>query len=102
MLDLTLIDKLAETQTPIKENTAAENNELQKIIEKEKSVNAEIFKEYQENIRASQELRSEINGLIRDGGDLKEITIKAIKCIGLMTGDSLFINQNLKNLEKYK
>lgn len=77
------------------EKRAAENKKQQEYY-------YSICEEYQNNIRKSQFIRSDINKLIKDGASLVEVTSKAIECIGLMTGDKLFITQNIKGLEKYK
>lgn len=57
---------------------------------------AEVFKEYQDNIRKSKSLRSEITKGVNAGEDLKELFLKAVKAISLMTDDSLYY----KNIEE--
>ena len=47
----------------------------------------------------SEELRAFINIYIK-ALDTKTLLIKAIECISLMTGDSVFYNQNIKHLEE--
>lgn len=50
------------------------------------------------NIKKSEKLRVEINKEIKADSGLFIILIKALKCITLMTGDSVFYDENLKEL----
>lgn len=68
-------------------------------IEREKR-NREAYKEIAENIKKSERLRCKINKDFKIGVDPIEILKDSIKCISLMTGDTVFYNQNIKHLEK--
>ena len=68
-------------------------------IEREKR-NREAYKEIAENIKASEQLRCKINKDFKNGVDPIEILKDSIKCISLMTGDTVFYNQNIKHLKK--
>ena len=71
-------------------------------IEKEKRErdNArQVYADHQENILKSSSLRSEINKDIYEAADPYIILLKAIKCIGLMTGDALFYTSNKDKLK---
>ena len=59
-----------------------------------------IHKDIAENISKSQHLRAEINKDITAGADTTETLIKALECISLMTGDSIFYNVNKDKLER--
>lgn len=59
----------------------------------------EAYSYYQDNIKASSRLRSEINKMLANGEDREEVLKKCIECIGKMTGDTAFITQNLKALK---
>jgi hypothetical protein len=65
-----------------------------------KQKNLTISQEIAQNINKSQHLRAEINKDITAGADTHSILLKALKCIELMTGDSLFYNVNVKKLER--
>lgn len=54
--------------------------------------------EYQENIKRSEELRAEILKGIRSGEDLEKLLINSLKCISLMTGDTVIYNQGVDAL----
>lgn len=68
-------------------------------IEREKR-NREAYKEIAENIKKSEQLRCKINKDFKNGVDPIEILKDCLKCISLMTGDTVFYNQNIKHLEK--
>ncbi len=72
---------------------------LTAYIEREKR-NREAYKEIAENIKKSEQLRCKINKDFKNGVDPIEILKDSIKCISLMTGDTVFYNQNIKHLEK--
>jgi hypothetical protein len=55
-----------------------------------KNKKIDIYKELATNIKKSSSMRSEINKAINNKEDTKEILIKAIECIYLMTGDDIF------------
>lgn len=60
----------------------------------------ELFFEMAENIKKSERLRCKINKDFKNGVDPIEILKDSLKCISLMTGDTVFYNQNIKHLEK--
>lgn len=95
----------SEDKNESKENIKKEENKpintvLTAHIEREKR-NREAYKEIAENIKASERLRCKINKDFIAGSDHKEILKDCLKCISLMTGDTVFYNQNIKHLEKY-
>lgn len=67
-------------------------------IEREKQ-SRELFFEIAENIKRSERLRSKINKDFIAGVDHELILKDCIECISLMTGDSVFYNQNKKYLK---
>lgn len=67
-------------------------------LEREKQ-SQELFKKVADNIRLSETLRCKINKDIQAGADTYSLLLDAIKCISLMTGDTVFYNQNIKILE---
>ena len=60
----------------------------------------ELYKKLNDNIRVSERLRSEISKSIKNGADLSDILLTTLECIGLMTGDKLFLKQNKRALEQ--
>ncbi|MCL2677318.1 MAG: hypothetical protein FWE43_04610 [Streptococcaceae bacterium] len=58
---------------------------------------AAVYQEYQDNIKKSGHLNTEILKGIQTGEPLPFLFLKAIESIGLMTGDKLFLSQ----VEKY-
>ena len=94
----------SEDKNESKENIKKEENKpintvLTAHIEREKR-NREAYKEIAENIKKSERLRCKINKDFKNGVDPIEILKDSIKCISLMTGDTVFYNQNIKYLEK--
>ena len=67
-------------------------------IERERR-NREAYKEIAENIKASERLRCKINKDFIAGVDHELILKDAIECISLMTGDTVFYNQNIKYIK---
>lgn len=59
----------------------------------------ELFKKVADNIRLSECLRCKINKDVKSGVDTYSLLKDAIKCISLMTGDTVFYNQNIEILE---
>lgn len=62
----------------------------------------ELYRHVQENIRKSSQLRSKINKDIQAGANHYSVLLDAIQCISLMTGDTVFYEQNIKVLEERK
>lgn len=63
--------------------------------------NLEIYREYQNNIKQSEGLRTDIMRGVKAGEAPQALLLKAVKCISLMTGDNLFysqIEQDLKTI----
>lgn len=58
------------------------------------------YAEYQDHIRKSGTLRSDINKGINAGKNMREILLQAIECISCMTGDSLFYQSNREKIER--
>jgi len=52
--------------------------------------------EIAENIKQSEELRRNIN--LHNGNNTAELLEMTLKCISLMTGDTVFYSQNIKKL----
>ena len=100
-LDFSVLDSIT-AQKDIKPEREEQPKKHYKIDQK-KHLQQEAFNSHQEiadNISRSQHLRAEINKDITAGADTHSILLKALKCIELMTGDSVFYNVNVKNLEK--
>lgn len=53
----------------------------------------EAYKEYQGNIRRSEELRTEILKGMKKGEQVQYLFLQAVECISSMTGDKAFFNQ---------
>lgn len=75
----------------------AENALLQD--QHERQVVRAAFKEYQENIKRSGTLRSEILKGAQAGDDPTELLLKAAECIGRMTGDNMYHEQVRRAVE---
>jgi hypothetical protein len=52
-----------------------------------------IYREYQQNIKTSSQLQTELLKGARAGEDIYSLFLKAVKAISLMTSDNLFYNQ---------
>lgn len=59
----------------------------------------EAYRSYQDNIRRSGSLRADILKGARAGDPIQILLLKAVKCIGYMTGDKLFYEQVQKDLK---
>ena len=100
-LDFSVLDSIT-AQKDIKPEREEEPKKYYKIDQK-KHLQQEAFNSHQEiadNISKSQHLRAEINKDITAGADTTETLIKALECISLMTGDSIFYNVNKDKLER--
>ena len=105
-LDFSILDALVENEN---EKTAAsvyDNSESQSMYAKleaeqrgKKRQNAaankqaEIYKAYQDNIKASGRLQTEILKGIKQGADGYSLFLKAVKAISLMTSDIMLYSQ---------
>lgn len=63
----------------------------QEKTEKERAL--DVYREYQKNIRESEELRAAILKGAKAGEQPVDLLLKAVKCISLMTKDTVFYNQ---------
>lgn len=71
------------------------------MIERDKELqeNAlKVYQKYQENIKRSNKLRTEILKNIKQGEDPYNLLLKAVECISLMTGDPHYYNQAKNDL----
>lgn len=59
----------------------------------EKQRTLDIFREYQENIKRSGQLQTEILKGVKAGENVYNLFLKAVKAISLMTSNSLFYSQ---------
>lgn len=59
----------------------------------------EAYRSYQDNIRRSGSLRTDILKGARAGDPVQLLFLKAVECIGCMTGDKLFTEQVKKDLK---
>ena len=72
------------------------------IINREKEAHEKaigVYKEYQENIKKSETLRSSILHDIKLGQDPYNLLLKAIECISLMTGNPHYYKQAKDDLQ---
>ena len=58
-----------------------------------------IYKEYQQNIKTSSQLQTEILKGARAGEDIYSLFLKAVKAISLMTSNSVFYRETEENLK---
>ena len=58
-----------------------------------KEINLEMYREYQKNIRLSEELLHEIVIGVKNEENLYTLFLKAAEAIGYMTGDGIFFSQ---------
>ena len=94
---------IAQTPKDIKEEpqraTEPESKTLTSYIKRDKQV-WEYNKKQSENIIKSEHLRTKINRELIKGEDISLLFIEAIECISLMTGDKVFYENILDNMEK--
>lgn len=60
----------------------------------------EVYKEYQVNKKLSNQLQTDIRRGIQEGESTDELFLKAIKVIGLMTGESHYYDITRKQLQE--
>lgn len=89
-------NKATETPTEYSKKAFVKLEREQKAIERAKIV----CKEYQDNIKVSESLRTEIAHEIQAGKAPQETLKKAIECISLMTGDRAFYITLVRNLDE--
>lgn len=92
------IEGLKRTTEPI--NIEDIGKRYPKIYNKKKAEQhtRNVMNNFQDNVKKSERLRIEINKDIAGGKDKADILLKAIECIGLMTGDTAFTEMNTKRL----
>lgn len=83
---------------PKEDKQEGDNPILTRHIERDKQ-SQEIYFKMANNIKKSERLRRNINKDIKNKVS-KDIILKScLECISLMTGDSVFYSQNIKELE---
>lgn len=88
------------SQAPASQNNTARS--IYNPIAEQKEAEAryrEVYSAYQEAIRRSEGLRAEITKGILQGEAVYNLLLKAIECISLMTGETLFYNQNREQIK---
>ena len=87
-----------EDKTRAKVPYKREEPVINRLIRKQelKEIDNEIHNEVAKNIELSEELRRNIN--LYNGNDAAELLEMTLKCISLMTGDTVFYSQNIKKL----
>lgn len=91
--------KEQQTEQPPRTKTDPPNVVLTAHMELQEK-QCELYKQMADNIKHSELLRSKINKDIQAGADHYSLLLDAIKCISLMTGDTVFYDQNIKALQK--
>lgn len=86
-----LLDLYSEPNTEAKTDTG---KVFLTAYEKAKRRQAKAHQEIAKNIRLSSELRVEINKKMKGGAALEDVLKDCFKCISLMTGDTVFYEQN--------
>lgn len=92
-------DNNKSIQEYLKEDRKQSNPILTAHIQREKR-SRELYFKVADNIKRSEYLRSKITKDIKAARPKEDILLMAIECIGLMTGDMVFYNQNIKELIK--
>jgi hypothetical protein len=99
-LDFSVLDSItADNIKPQEQEQAKAYHKIDKQKQQQEEA-FKIHKETADNISRSQHLRAEINKDITAGADTHSILLKALKCIELMTGDTVFNNVNKDKLER--
>lgn len=86
-------------QEPYRKEIREYNPVLTAHIERDNKRKA-LYLEMADNIKESEKLRSKITKDIKATQPINDILLMAIECIGLMTGDKVFYNQNIRELSK--
>lgn len=98
-----ILKRFAQNNEPVATKEIIDDNPVYNPIkrkEEQEQMNFDMFKEYQKNINLSEQLRCSITKQIQSGQqDTYKLLIDAIKCISLMTGDTVFYNQNVDKLK---
>lgn len=85
-----------QPETPARSENRAPQKTYNYKLDKEAQERADIRKmyhAYQENIRQAGNLRTEILKGVQHKEDPVALLLKAVQCIGLMTGDTVIYNQ---------
>lgn len=96
-LDFTILEELPKKI--IEQDFNTENDEVRGSLhtlrkdQRDREEARQVMKEYQENIKKSEELRREILKGINQGESTTDLLIKALECISLTTGDTVIYNQ---------
>jgi hypothetical protein len=108
-LDFSILDELDEKQATEQGNHSPPAKKVYyklKTEERQKAANAEatvkqleVYTAHQEAIIKSGQLANEITKGIQAGEKIENLFLKAIECISLITGNSLFYEQNKNNLK---
>ncbi len=88
-------DNTEPIEEPEEVKEEQDNPVLTAHIERERQ-SRELYYKMADNIKESERLRSKINKDFKAAAPREEILKDCLKCISLMTGDSVFYNQNIK------
>jgi hypothetical protein len=91
-------DNTTPKETPKEDKKEQHTPILTARIEREKK-SLELFRYLQDNIKKSERLRCKINKDIAAGEPMQGILKDCLKCISLMTGDTVFYEQNIKKIK---
>lgn len=94
------IESIAEPQKPVEVHTEGlEGQQAKKLFldtqreREDHRRSLEVYKTYQENIKTSSQLQTDILKGLKAGEDVYSLFLKAVKAIALMTSNSLFYSQ---------
>lgn len=93
----------AEYHTIGKEQLIEEIRKLRNTLKQEQEqsrLRKQMCEKMQENIRRAGVLRSDLIKESKEGKSDRDLLFKAVTCIGLMCGDSLFIHTVQENMKK--
>jgi RNA binding exosome subunit len=91
-------DNTTPKETPKEDKKEQHTPILTARIEREKK-SLELFKHLQDNIKKSERLRCKINKDILANAPVEVVLRDCIECISLMTGDTVFYEQNIKKIK---
>jgi len=102
-LDFSILDdsELSETDQKTRQlyYKLEADEKIRVLMEEASSKQLEVYAAHQEAIIKAGELTSEITKGIQVGERPENLLLKAIKCISLITGDSVFYELNKKNIK---
>ena len=96
-IDFTALEKIAPGSRSNKLPESLPDNSLF-AEQAERQQIRKAYKEYQENIKRAGECRTELVKGIQQGNETKVLLLKAVECIGLMTGDRELLPQIKKDM----